>query len=149
MSFFYNNRNPPLETNRKVRRDERPGERRYTLVHKDWDEEEEWCEDEDGCEFIEQHDVADLWKSIERHRRQIAYQEARFQHWLRWSPELRKDWQVFIDAGGVTARNWENFCQGTMRHRSMRENKHLRLVSNKNSPPIRHKVRSKSGNDAA
>jgi hypothetical protein len=148
MSFFYNNRNPPLETKRTVRRDERPAERRYTLVHKDWDEEEEWEEDEDGCEFIEQQDIADLWRTIERNRATIAYQEARFQRWMQLSPELRKHWQAFIDAGGVTADDYSKFCAGKMRHRSTREKKHLRLVRD-NPKPIRRIRLNPTGNDAA
>ena len=129
----------------------REQERRYELKeYQQWDEESDWEEEqeEDGVRVVEQSRIVDLWSRIERNRRQIAEQEARFQRWLQWSPELRKHWQQFIDAGGVTANDFDKFCAGKMRHRSTREKKHLRLVSKKNSPTIR-RSRFNSGNDAA
>jgi hypothetical protein len=123
---------------------------RYAVTE-EWFQELENEDDEeyqDEIDFITEGDVVKLWTTIEQYRRAIAWQDARFKRWLEVSPQLQKHWKQFTDAGGVTADDFSKFCAGRMRHKSTRENKHLRLISKKSNPAIKF-MRPKQGNDAA
>jgi hypothetical protein len=149
MGFSYLSEQEVAERRREQEQADRPPGRRYELTE---DIEEFEYEDDEECrdrEIIEQREVVALWCTIEKHRQAIAHQDARFRRWLQFSPQLREHWKQFTDAGGISSEDFAKWCAGKMRHRSTREKKHLRLISNKNSPPIRLKVTSKSGNDAA
>jgi hypothetical protein len=94
-------------------------------------------------------DVTDMLKQNEDCQETISDNLAIFQGWLEMFPKFADKWKRFQSAGGVTARDWKKFCEGTMRHRSMREKKHLRLVSSHCNKPIRRIRLNSTGNDAA
>ena len=124
-------------------------QRRYALTDHCFEEFE--TEDDEECDqldWIEQRQVVELWSTIEKYRRAIAWQETRFKRWLEVSPELKQHWKQFTDAGGISSEDFEKFCAGKMRHRVTRENKHLRLIRTKSNSTIKL-IRSKHGNDAA
>jgi hypothetical protein len=98
---------------------------------------------------LAQSDVFDLWRTIEAHQMAIAMKKDLFEYWLRNSPELAKDWEKFLSAGGVTAEDYNKYCENRFRHRVTREKKHLRLIRNKNSPPVRCRAGFRSDDDDA
>jgi hypothetical protein len=90
--------------------------------------------------------VIDLLGRIESYRVAIARAEARLQRWLDHSREFAALWQKFIAAGGITADEFQQFLGGKPRHRPTRQNKHLRLITNRNQRAVRPMTH---GNDAA
>jgi hypothetical protein len=97
--------------------------------------------------YVTGAEVVALLERIERHRAALAAEQARFQDWLDGSDELYERWSVFIQAGGVTAHEFERFLNDRpFRHRRTRQRRHLRLVASNNG---RHVLRRLGGDEAA
>jgi DNA-binding transcriptional MerR regulator len=67
---------------------------------------------------------------------------------LRRYPELRQRWQQFQKSGGISASDFELFMSGKLRPRVVRQQKHLRLVSNRKTTPLKL-IKPNNGGEAA
>jgi hypothetical protein len=93
----------------------------------DFDQEIE----EDEPTFIQVEAIIALLRSIERHRQALRDNETTLRKWLRASSEFTNAWNVFVNAGGVSAADFDNFMDGQFHARRIRRKKHLRLVASR------------------
>jgi len=76
-------------------------------------------------------EIEQLWTGIEHHRCEIAAAQAIWDDWLDNSPELANEWSKFCAAGGLTAQEFVAFLDGQFKQRSVRQRRHLRLISSR------------------
>jgi hypothetical protein len=89
-----------------------------------------------GRTYIAGEEVVALLRRIEWHRQELTAEAALFKRWLTASPQLQAVWTKFIDAGGITAREFDRFLDGLpFRHRRVRQHRHLRLVARNITKP--------------
>jgi hypothetical protein len=73
-------------------------------------------------------------ENIEYRRQQLQGDLANLQALLNRHRELQARWQEFTGAGGLSAKDFEQFIGGKWRPRIVRQRRHLRLVSNQKRP---------------
>lgn len=97
----------------------------------DDDDEDEW-DDGDTDEFADDtpaDELLDVLETIERHRAGLNAAATYFEAILSTEPDLRRQWDAFTHAGGITSGDFRRFLDGKiMRYRPTRHRKHLRLV---------------------
>src|SRR5262245_56911588 len=94
--------------------------------------------DLEGREKISPTEVLKLWTAIETHRAAIAERLAILQGWLDACPDFARDWNAFVDAGGVSVHELRNFLDGkVLRRKRMRTRTHLRMIVNNKVRAVR------------
>jgi hypothetical protein len=73
--------------------------------------------------------------NIEQARLVLDQQHRAMRQLLACSPELKMDWEEFVDNGGISAAQWQAFlADESERPRLTRRRQHLRLVRTKPKP---------------
>jgi hypothetical protein len=97
---------------------------------------------------IEPQDILYLLRTMENGRRTLRNAAIELQRYVEDSPGFAKTWREFMQAGGVSADDFERFLDDRMRHRSIKRKRHLRLVANNTLRPLVLR-RGRNDDDAA
>jgi hypothetical protein len=66
--------------------------------------------------------------AVETYQSQLRDAERTRQHLLRSNANLRQVWDRFMQAGGISCADFDQFVQGRFRNRRVHKRRHLRLV---------------------
>ena len=109
------------------------------------DDEDEEIDEDEFCAEDPADELIDTLRKIERHRAELQAAASYFEAILDGKPELRRQWEAFLRAGGIGSGDLRRFLDGhVIRYRPTRRRKHLRLVSNQRKP-----IAIRRGDDAA